>query len=199
MILQRAALLAAGPLAALGLSTGLAHADPTPVDLFSGDDISITAPDGLTGTPVEVGGLPPIDSEYEYAGQTVDVNRSADLDPANVYTTTDVFGGADKLVDLTPGEPIANSDIFDTYSLAGGAVVLEHAYIADSLAGLDTGSYDAVVLDGTTFALPEALSNALGPDFGLTALDVAILSGQASDAAASLDLTPFIDVLTSLF
>jgi hypothetical protein len=78
-------------------------------------------------------------------------------------------------------------------------VVLEHSFVADSLDGLATGNYDAVVVDGTTFALPEALSNALGADFGLTALDVTLLSEQASDAAAALDVTPLIDVLTSLF
>jgi hypothetical protein len=198
MTLQRAALFTAGSLAALGLSTALAHADET-VDLFSGDNISITAPDGLTGAGVEVGGLPPIDSASEYASQTVDINGLADPDKADVYLTSDAFGGTDTLVDLTPGEPIANSDIFDTYSIADGAVVLEHSYVADSLDGLATGNYDAVVVDGTTFALPEALSNALGADFGLTALDVTLLSEQASDAAAALDVTPLIDVLTSLF
>jgi hypothetical protein len=198
MTLQRAALLTAGSLAALGLSTALAHADDT-VDLFSGDNIAITAPDGLTGAGVAVGGLPPVDTAYEYASQTVDINGLPDADKADVYLVNDVLGGTEKLVDLTPGEPIANSDIFDTFSIADGAVILEHADVADSLDGLATGNYDAVVLDGTTFALPEAVSNALGADFGLTALDVTILSQQASDAATALDVAPFIDVLTSLF
>jgi hypothetical protein len=198
MTLRRAALLTAGPLAALGLSTGLAHAD-TATDLFSGDGISITAPDGLTGPAVEVGGLPPIDSEYEYAGQTLDINGVQYPDAGNVYTDTDIFGGNDTLVDLTPGASIPNSDIFDTYSLLGGAVELEHVDVAAPLDGLTTGSYDALVLDGTAIPLPEALTNALGPDFGLTALDVAVLSDQVSSIAAALDVTPFADILTSLF
>jgi hypothetical protein len=33
----------------------------------------------------------------------------------------------------------------------------------------------------------------------LTALDVAVLSAQASDVAATLDLTPLLDVFTSAF
>ena len=199
MNLHRAALLTAGPLAALGLSTALAHADP--VDLFSGDNISITAPDGLTGAGVEVGGLPPIDSAYEYTGQIVDINGVGlpEGSTADVYLTSDIFGGTDTLVDLTPGETIANSDVFDTYSLLGGAVVLEHADVVNGLDGLANGNYDALVVDGTTFALPEALSNTLGPDFGLTALDVTLLSEQASGVAAALDVTPLTDVLTSLF
>jgi hypothetical protein len=202
MIVQRAALITAGPLAALGLSAGLAHADP--VDLFSGDDISITAPDGL-GTGVVVGGLAPIDTAYEYANPGIEINGATFPDVANVYSTTDLFGGSETLVDLNPGQSVADSDVFSTFSFANGSILLEHAYIGDALAaGLptdvsDIGSYDALVVDGTTFALPESLSNLLGPDFGLTALDVAVLSAQASDVAATLDLTPLLDVFTSAF
>ncbi len=200
MMLQRAALLTAGPLAALGLSTSLAHADVQ--DLFSGDGITITDPNGLMGPPVEVGGLPPLDSEFEYADQTVDINGMLDPHPADVYLDSDAFGGNDTLVDLTPGQPIADSDVFDTFSVGNGALVLEHAAIADnafSSLGLEPGSFDAIVLDGNTFVVPESLTNLLGPDFGLTALDIAVLSDQASGAAAALDVTPFMDVLTSLF
>jgi hypothetical protein len=196
MRLQRAALLAAGPLAALGLSTGLAHADST--TLFSGDGITITDPAGLPATGTLVGGLPPVDTEYEFANQTVDINGV--LDPGtNVYTDTDLFGGTDTVVDLTPGQPIADSDIFSTFSLFNGAVELEHFNVAVPLDGLTAGSYDAVVFDGTPFVVPEFVTNFLGPDFGLTALDVAVLTDQASNVAAALDVTPFADVLTSLF
>jgi hypothetical protein len=122
------------------------------------------------------------------------------LDPGtNVYTDTDLFSGTDTVVDLTPGQPIADSDIFSTFSLFNGAVELEHFNVAVPLDGLATGSYDAVVFDGTPFVVPEFVTNFLGPDFGLTALDVAVLTDQASSVAAALDVTPFLDVLTSLF
>lgn len=201
MRLQRAALLTAGPLAAIGLSTGLAHAD-TATDLFSGDGITITAPGGLPGTGDLVGGLPPIDAEYEYASQTLDITNTLDnvsQTTGNVYTDTDIFGANDTLVDLTPGASITNSDFFDTFSFANGAVELEHAYLATPLDGVAAGNFDALVLDGTTIPFPESLSNFLGPDFGLTALDVAVLSDQVSSVAAALDVTPFADVLASLF
>jgi hypothetical protein len=200
MTIKRAALLTAGPLVALGLSTALAHAEGE--ILFSGDGYTITDPDTLTGG-VLVGGLAPLDSDYEYAGQplTLDIGDAPQGVTGDVYQATDVFGGSDTLVDLTPGQSIADSDIFDTFSIGNGAVVLQHVDIGDPGAlGLTAGGeYNSIDFFGTTFVTPEFLDSALGPDYGLTALDIAVLTEQASSAATALDVTPFADFLTSLF
>lgn len=199
MTIKRAALLTAGPLVALGLSTALAHAEGE--TLFSGDGYTITDPDALTGG-VEVGGVPGLDSDYEYADQplTLAIGDSPVSAPgSDVYQATDVFGGSDTLVDLTPGQSIADSDIFDTFSIGDGAVVLQHVYIGDpGVDGLTAGEYNSIDFFGTTFVTPEFLDTALGPDYGLTLLDVDVLTQQA-DVAAALDVTPITDILTSLF
>jgi hypothetical protein len=201
MTIKRAALLTAGPLVALGLSTALAHADSEDVPVFSGDGYTITDGDALTGGTL-VGGLAPLDSDYLFADQPLTVAIGASPvgeGPGDVYQATDVFGGTDTLVDLTPGASIADSDIFDTFSIGNGAVVLTHVDITTPLDGLAVGEYNSIDLFGTTFVTPEFLNTILGPDYGLQPLDIAVLTEQASVAATALDVTPFTELLTSLF
>jgi hypothetical protein len=203
MTIKRAALLTAGPLVALGLSTALAHAEGEGEDLFpEADGYSIFDPNALTGTPVLVGGLAPLDSDYEYADQNFTLTIGDvphDGITGDVYQATDVFGGTDTLVDLNPGQPIADSDIFDTFSIGNGALVLQHVDITTPLDGLSIGEYNSIDLFGTTFVTPEFLDSALGPDYGLQPLDIVVLTDQASSAATALDVTPFTEFLTSLF
>lgn len=205
MKIQRAALLTAGPLVALGLSTALAHATGDggeDVLLFSGDGYTITDADALTGGDL-VGGVAPLDSDYLFADQplTLTIGDVPTGVTGDVYQATDVFGGSDTLVDLTPGQSIADSNIFDTFSIGDGAVVLQHVDIGDPGAlGLTAGTeYNSIDLFGTTFVTPAFLDTAFGPDYGLQPLDIAVLTEQATSAATALDVTPFTELLTSLF